>query len=52
MDADKATKLAALKKVDSWSRGEFVVKQGWATMPGAKDADSSVARSCADKIAA
>lgn len=51
MDVDKVTKLAALKKVDSWSRGEFVVKQGWATMPGAKEADSSVARGCADKIA-
>jgi len=52
MDADKVTKLAALKKIDSWSRGEFVVKQGWATMPGAKEADSSVARGCANKITA
>ena len=52
MDADKVTKLAALKKVESWSRGEFVVKQGWATMLGAKEADSGVARDCADKIVA
>ena len=52
MDADKVTKLAALKKVESWSRGEFVVKQGWATMPGAKEADSGVARDCADKTVA
>ena len=49
MDADKVAKLAALKKIDSWSRGEFVVKQGWATMPGDNDADSGVARSCAEK---
>lgn len=52
MDADKVAKLAALKKIDSWSRGEFVVKQGWATMPGDNDADSGVARSCAEKITA
>ncbi len=50
MDTDKVSKLAELKKVDSWSRGEFVVKQGWATMPGSKEANSSVARDCAEKI--
>lgn len=52
MDTDKASKLAALKKVDSWNRGEFVAKQGWATMPGSKEADTTVARSCGDKIVA
>ena len=52
MDADKATKLVELKKVESWSRGEFVVKQGWATMPGAKEANATVARGCAEKIVA
>ena len=50
MDADKVAKLAELKKADSWNRGEFVAKQGWATMPGSKEADSGVARGCADKI--
>jgi alpha/beta superfamily hydrolase len=49
-DADKAAKLAALKKADSWKQGEYVAKQGWATMPGAKEANSRVADSCADAI--
>lgn len=52
MDADKVGKLVELKKIDSWQRGDFVAKQGWATMPGSKEADSVVARSCADKISA
>ncbi|MFT7573442.1 MAG: hypothetical protein ACI9JL_004506 [Paracoccaceae bacterium] len=52
MDTDKATKLAAMKKVDSWTRGDFVIEQGWATMPGSKEADSDIARDCADKITA
>jgi len=50
-DAAKTAKLAEMKKVDSWTRGEFVAKQGWATMPGAKEADSDVAEGCATKIA-
>ena len=49
-DANKAVKLAELKKVDSWKRGEYVAEQGWATMPGAKDADSDVAEGCATRI--
>lgn len=52
MDANKATKLAEMKKIDSWLRGDYVVKQGWATMPGAKEADSGIARGCADTISA
>lgn len=51
-DANKATKLAAMKKADSWTRGDFVSKQGWATMPGSKEADTNVAEGCAEKIAA
>jgi len=52
MDTDKASKLVEMKKIDSWLRGDFVVKQGWATMPGAKEANSLVARGCAEKISA
>ena len=52
MDSNKAKKLAEMKKADSWTRGEFVVKQGWATMPGSKEADIYVAEGCAEKIAA
>ena len=52
MDANKVTKLAAIKKADSWTRGDYVSKQGWATMPGSKEADTDVAEACAEKIAA
>ncbi|MFT5488590.1 MAG: hypothetical protein ACI9MU_003517, partial [Alphaproteobacteria bacterium] len=52
MDKDKAAKLAALKKVNSWTRGDFVIEQGWATMPGSMEADSDIAGDCADKITA
>jgi hypothetical protein len=41
--------LAALKKVESWSQGDFVEKGGWATIPGTKPTDqaSAVAKACA-----
>lgn len=47
--ADASGNLAALKKTDSWSQGDFVEKGGWATMPGAKAGDqvSAVAKACA-----
>lgn len=51
-DSNKAKKLAEMKKADTWTRGDFVAKQGWATMPGSKEADSDVAEGCAEKIAA
>jgi len=45
--------LAALKKADSWSQGEFIEKGGWATIPGAKATDqvSAVAKACASLLA-
>ena len=52
MDSDKVAKLAEMKKGDSWKRGDFVAKQGWATMPGSKEADDDVAENCAEKLAA
>ena len=47
--ADVSANLAALKKVDSWSQGDFVEKGGWATVPGSKAPDqvSAVAKACA-----
>jgi hypothetical protein len=39
--------LVALKKVDTWRQGNFVASGGWATMPGAKEPNSSVAEACA-----
>ena len=46
---DVSGNLAALKKVDSWSQGDFIEKGGWATTPGSKASDqlSAVAKACA-----
>lgn len=46
----KTTKLAALKGESSWARGDFVEKQGWATMPGAKEPEDEVAGACATEL--
>ena len=46
-DPAKAVKLVALKDESSWQRGEYVGKQGWATMPGEQEPDSRVAQACA-----
>lgn len=47
--ADAAGNLAALKKADSWARGEVIEKGGWATMPGENPPGqaSAVAKACA-----
>lgn len=50
-DSDKAAKLAEMKKIASWRRGDYVIKQGWATIPGAEGANGDVAEGCADMIA-
>jgi hypothetical protein len=46
---DVSVNLAALKKTESWSQGEFVEKGGWAMAPGSKPYDqvSAVAKACA-----
>jgi hypothetical protein len=46
-DPAKAPKLVALKDESSWQRGEYVGKQGWATMPGEPEPDRKVAEACA-----
>lgn len=46
-DPAKAVKLVALKDESTWQRGEFIGKQGWATMPGEKEPDRRVAEACA-----
>ena len=46
-DPEKDKKLEELKKTDSWERRDYVKKQGWATMPGEKEANSEVAEECA-----
>jgi pimeloyl-ACP methyl ester carboxylesterase len=46
-DPAKALKLTALREESSWQRGEYVGKQGWATMPGEQEPDRKVAEACA-----
>jgi hypothetical protein len=46
----RTTQLAALKGENSWSRGDYVEKQGWATMPGGKKAEDEVADACATEL--
>lgn len=52
--ADAKTNLAELKKVETWSQGDFVEKGGWATVPGTNSAErvSAVAKACAVLLAA
>jgi hypothetical protein len=47
---DAGANLVEMKKVSSWQQGSFIEKGGWAVMPGAKEADSSVARACAELL--
>ena len=44
-------RLAELKAASANSRGDLVVKAGWATMPGATVADAQVAKACASQLA-
>jgi hypothetical protein len=48
-----AANLAALKKIDSWSQGDFVEKGGWATLPGSNPPEqvTAVAKACAVLLA-
>lgn len=47
--SDVPANLDALKKVDTWSQGDFIEKGGWAAAPGSKPSDqvSAVAKACA-----
>ena len=49
-DPQLAERIAAIKAASSWNRGDLVMKNGWATMPGTKEANSQVAKDCAEKV--
>jgi len=49
-DPNRQERLTQMKAADSWKRGEFVQKQGWATMPGENTPDSGVADECARRL--
>jgi hypothetical protein len=46
-DPGKDQKLKELKEAGAYQGGEYVEKQGWATMPGEEKPDSNVASECA-----
>jgi len=48
--AEAATNMVELKKVSSYQQGSFIEKGGWATLPGSENANSSVARTCAELL--
>ncbi len=50
--AEAPANLAALKKTDSWSQGDFVEKGGWAAGPGTNPPEqvSAVAKACASLL--
>lgn len=50
-DPGKEQKLKELKGKNSYERGDYVKKQGWAKMPGEKESDSKVAEECAKLLA-
>ena len=47
---DHDAQLAALTKIDKWSRGDVVAKGGYATMMGDKEPVSGVPSACADLL--
>ena len=49
-DPNREERLKELKKLDSWKRGEYVQKQGWAIMPGETEAEWNVANECARRL--
>ena len=46
-DSKKDLNLKDLKKTDFWERGDYVAKQGWATITGKKEPNDKVAAKCA-----
>ena len=49
-DPEKDQKLKKMMDMDEWDRGDYVAKQGWATIAGEKDPDSAVSRKCAELL--
>ena len=40
-DPQQVERVAALKAASTWSRGDLVMKNGWATMPGTTESQYS-----------
>jgi hypothetical protein len=48
--SDAAANLATLKASDSWNRGEYLEKGGWATLAGMKEPVDGAANLCAQRL--
>ena len=48
--AGATANMAELKKVSSYQQASFIEKGGWATLPGNDNANSGVARACAEML--
>jgi hypothetical protein len=51
-DAEHEAKFKALKDESYWKQADYVVKQGWATMPGHDAPENRIAKACANQILA
>jgi len=49
-DPNREERLKELKGKDFWTRGDYVKKSGWATMPGAESPARGVADECARRL--
>jgi hypothetical protein len=49
-DPEKDQKLEELEELSSRQRSKYVAEQGWATMPGEEEPDSTVAGECARQL--
>jgi hypothetical protein len=50
--SDKEEKLKGLQSAGYWRREDFVIEQGWATLPGSEEPWRQVAEACAERILA
>jgi pimeloyl-ACP methyl ester carboxylesterase len=50
-DPENGARLSELKETRSYQQAEFLMKTGWATMPGATDPDRALAKACAEVLA-
>ena len=48
--ADFPARIAALEKTDRWSRGDAVMKAGYAKIPGVKEPSRDIGQACADLL--
>ena len=51
-NAESEGKLKALQEVSSWKQADYVIKQGWATMPANANSEKQIAKACANQILA